>query len=118
MVTVGMNYRVVPGREVDFERVFDGVVKILSEELHHVSTRLYRACEGGADYLILSEWSDRAAFEGFVGSEAFGRITSWSLDGVLRGRPSHEVFERASGGEDHSHEGVCAAPGCPVAGAE
>lgn len=114
MVTVGMNYRVVPGREPDFERVFQGVVKILAAEPEHVSTRLFRACEAVPDYLIVSEWSDRTAFEGFIGSDAFRRVASWSLDGVLRGRPSHEVYE-TGGPTEHVTRAASDSPRCPVA---
>lgn len=114
MVTVGMNYRVVPGRELEFERVFHGVLKILEAEPSHLATRLFRACDEASDYLILSEWTDRRAFEGFIGSEAFGRITSWSLDGVLSGRPTHEVYEDGRAVE-RSPQGGSADRRCPTA---
>ncbi len=112
MVTVGMNYQVNPGREDEFEKVFHGVVKTLGEAPEHVVTKLYRACSEEPDYLILSEWTSRQAFERFTASGAFGRVTAWGMDGILRGRPSHEVYEQGPG------DGVAAAPAratCPVA---
>ena len=108
MVTVGMNYQVNPGREEEFEAVFQGVVKTLGEAPEHVLTTLYRSCSAEADYLILSEWSSRQAFERFTASGAFGRVTAWGMDGILRGRPSHEIYEHGGGAADRP-------AACPVA---
>jgi hypothetical protein len=53
----------------------------------------------------VSEWHHRAGFDAFVASDAFKKVTAWGLNGILAGRPRHQVY----GGE--------AAPiggGCPV----
>lgn len=116
MVTVGMNYQVNPGREEEFEKVFHGVVKTLSEAPEHVTTRLYRSCSGEVDYLILSEWSSRDAFEQFTASAAFGQVTAWGMDGILRGRPSHEVYEHGAESAGSSVGSSVPRPAvCPVA---
>lgn len=94
MITVGMNYQVVAGRESDFEKVFAGVIKVLEAEPGHTFTRLYRASDEACDYLIVSEWTSREAFERFTHSGAFTSVTHWGLDGVLRGRPTHTVYGR------------------------
>lgn len=111
MVTVGMDYRVNPGREEEFEKVFQGVVRTLSAAPEHVATRLYRACGSASDYLILSEWTSRAAFEGFVASSAFRQVTAWGMDGILRDRPSHEVYEHGVASEARAPRAKAT---CPV----
>jgi heme-degrading monooxygenase HmoA len=115
MVTLGMSYEVIPGREEQFERVFEGVVDKLEHVDGHVRTRLYRACdrgsEGPPDYMILSEWRDRASFDGFVGSSVFARVTAWGGREILRGRPVHEIYEHGASSGAHPDEMAA----CPVA---
>ena len=93
MITVGMNYQVLPGKEQVFENAVKGVVEAMKGEPTHVRTELYRSVEGGG-YLILSEWADKGAFHGFVRSEKFAKVTAWGREQILAGPPKHEIFER------------------------
>jgi len=92
MVTIGMNYAVLPGKEEVFERAFDSVLKVMSDMSGHTRSRLYKATDDPRSYLILSDWNDKGAFDAFVRSEAFARVTSWGKEQVLAGRPSHQVY--------------------------
>ncbi len=104
MVTVGLDYDVVPGRETDFEDAYRAVAAALRGAPGHVRSRLYRDVERPGSYLIHSEWSDRDAFARFVRSPEFAGVTAWSRDGVLAGPPRHRVYEAdgASGGSPSS----------------
>lgn len=92
MVTVGMNYRVRPGKEVVFERACRGVIRAMAGAAGHVRTRLYQDVDDPASYLILSEWRDREAFEAFTRSETFAKVTRWGREEILAGRPHHEIY--------------------------
>lgn len=99
MVTIGMNYSVLPGKEAVFERAFEAVLGAMRAEEGHVRSTLFLARGGespGASYLILSEWADQATFQRFVRSEAFGRVTRWGREEILAGPPRHELFERSA----------------------
>ena len=113
MVTLGMSYRVIPGREEEFEKVFGGVADALSEVDGHIHSRLFRACDevDGSDYLILSEWRDRSSFDAFLGSTVFARVTAWGGREILRGRPEHEVYEHGVRTDGRPSEPAA----CPVA---
>lgn len=116
MVTLGMSYRVVPGREEEFERVFDAVVDQLAAVEGHVRTRLFRACDGpsppeGAEYLIQSEWRDRRSFDAFIASSVFARVTAWGGREILRDRPEHTIYE----GGERAGERAERRAACPVA---
>jgi heme-degrading monooxygenase HmoA len=92
MVTIGMNYEVIPGKEAVFERAFSQVLDVMSKDEGHSKSVLYKAVSSPASYLIISEWSDQAAFDRFVKSEAFARVTNWGKEQVLAGRPAHKVY--------------------------
>ena len=93
MITVGMNYRVLPGKEQTFEIAFAKVVTAIRNAAGHSVSRLYREVENESHYLIISEWFDRAAFEAFIASDAFRKVTDWGAQQILAGRPHHEVYE-------------------------
>jgi heme-degrading monooxygenase HmoA len=92
MTTVGMDYRVLPGKERVFEDAFRSVLKALEGAAGHRRSRLYREVEAPAVYLILSEWDEPEAFKAFIESDRFRRITDWGLDQVLASRPVHTVY--------------------------
>ena len=94
MTTIGMNYRVLPGKEAVFEAAFARIAAALADTPGHTASRLYRDVAEPACYLILSDWNDRAAFDAFLGSDAFARATAWGRDQVLAERPQHTVYER------------------------
>lgn len=93
MVTIGMNYKVLEGKEQVFERAFSGVLKAMESIAGHSRTRLYRDVHDARAYLIVSEWSDKSAFDSFVRSEAFAKVTNWGKEQVLADRPRHQVYE-------------------------
>ena len=41
MITVGMNYKIVPGKDDEFVAVFDKVLKIMSDMKGHGDTKIY-----------------------------------------------------------------------------
>ena len=93
MVTVGMNYEVVEGKNEPFERKFARVVEAMTAMSDHVSTRLYRGVPDAQSYLVVSEWTSREAFDAFVASDDFRSVTAWGTRGILRARPRHQVYE-------------------------
>lgn len=92
MVTVGMSYRVRPGKEEDFEKVFQAVQRALQDTPDHLETHLYREC-GESDYLIVSEWTQQKAFEEFASSTLFQKVMAWGESEVFRARPKHQIYE-------------------------
>ena len=95
MVTVGMNYEIVAGRESEFEEKFAAVLVAMEAGEGHVGSTLYREVSNPRSYLITSEWDTKAKFSAFIRSQAFKDVTSWGRDGILAGRPSHVVYARS-----------------------
>lgn len=93
MITVGMNYRVIPGKERDFETKFAGVVDALNAAPGHTSSTLWKDVADGTSYLITSEWNDDDAFKTFISSQAFRDVTNWGKEQILAGRPMHKVYK-------------------------
>lgn len=92
MITIGMNYHVIPGKESQFESAFEGVAKALSKAEGHEDSRLYSDRKEPGKFLILSEWKDQNAFQAFVTSEAFRNVANWGASEILIGRPTHKVY--------------------------
>jgi len=92
MVTVGMNYHVLPGKQQDFEAKFAAVLTALQGASGHTSSTLWRDVTDDASYLITSEWSDEQAFAAFIQSQAFKDVTNWGKEQILSGRPQHKVY--------------------------
>ena len=93
MITVGMNYRVIEGKQHDFEEKFAGVIDALKAAAGHSASTLWKDVADGASYLITSEWSDEDAFKAFIGSQAFRDVTNWGKEQILAGRPMHKVYK-------------------------
>lgn len=110
MVTVGMNYKIIEGKGELFESVFKKVLGIMNEMEGHSESHLYNDVSDHCSYLIVSEWSDRAAFEAFIASDRFKGVVTWGKEEVLSARPKHEVYETASDTQDPAS----APTGCPV----
>lgn len=89
-----MNYQVLPEKNETFERVFKAVLDGMREIDGHVDTHLYRDVADAQSYLIVSEWNNREAFDGFIQSPRFRSVTNFGKDQVLAGRPKHEIYER------------------------
>ena len=95
MVTIGMNYHVVEGKEEVFEGACAKVLDVMGEADGHDDSQIFRRVDGGesSQYLIVSRWSDEDAFNAFIASETFKKVTSWGLSNVLTGRPSHTTYQ-------------------------
>ena len=93
MVTVGMNYVVLPGKGVEFEEKFAAVIGALEAAEGHASSSLWKDTANGDSYLITSEWGDEQAFKDFITSDAFRSGTNWGKAEILAGRPSHKVYK-------------------------
>ncbi|MHC4974983.1 MAG: antibiotic biosynthesis monooxygenase family protein [Planctomycetota bacterium] len=106
MVTIGMNYKLIPGKDEEFVSVFTKVMGIMEEIDGHKETHLFRDVHNEHDYLVVSEWTDKGAFDGFIASDRFKNVASWGKENVLRERPSHEVY----GGDEPAPAGG----GCPM----
>ncbi len=109
MVTVGMNYQILEGKGELFESVFNKVIGVMEKLDGHVKTDLFSKIEDRNSYLIMSEWSDRGAFDAFIASDQFRSVANWGKEEVLAGRPSHEYY-----GND-TQPAQPKAGGCPVA---
>ena len=92
MITVGMNYKVVTGKDEEFIAVFTKVLQIINDLPGHGETHLYRDVHHKHDYLIISEWSDEAAFNAFIASDRFKKVADWGKRNILTQRPRHEIY--------------------------
>ena len=93
MVTIGMNYSVLEGKEKIFEDACARVIETMGGMDGHTESRLFK--EVGPDkrlYLIVSVWSSEEAFRTFIASDAFKKVTNWGSQNILAGRPSHTVY--------------------------
>lgn len=93
MITVGMNYRVIEGKEKEFEEKFAGVIDALEAADGHTESTLWKDVVDSASYLITSEWSDEAAFTAFIQSDAFRSVTNWGKEQILSDRPRHKIYK-------------------------
>lgn len=93
MITVGMNYNVIDGKQGEFEDKFRGVMGALDGADGHSESHLYKDIDDACSYLIVSEWSDQDAFTAFIRSDAFKAVTNWGKEEILSGRPSHKVYK-------------------------
>ena len=93
MITVGMNYHVIAGKQQDFEEKFSAVLDALKAATGHTSSTLWKDVADVASYMITSEWSDEQAFQEFIQSQAFKDVTSWGKEQILSGRPQHKIYK-------------------------
>lgn len=94
MVTIGMNYRVLPGKNEVFEKAFANVLGAMQSMEGHDKSHLYRDVADDQSYLIVSDWSDKDAFQAFIRSDQFAKVTNWGKEQILAGRPEHHVYSR------------------------
>ena len=57
MVTIGMNYAVIKGKEETFANAFRKVVTAMQGMEGHDESHLYRDVDDPQQYLIMSKWS-------------------------------------------------------------
>ena len=94
MITVGMNYHVIEGKQQDFEDKFAAVIEALEAAEGHSSSTLWKDVSDQASYLITSEWSEEQAFTDFIRSDAFRAVTNWGKEQILSGRPQHKIYRQ------------------------
>jgi len=92
MITVGMNYHVIEGKEEDFEGKFAAVIDALKAAEGHDSSTLWKDVSDKGSYLITSEWSEEQAFTDFIRSDAFRAVTDWGKENILSDRPQHKIY--------------------------
>ena len=92
MITIGMNYEILEGKDQAFEKKFALVLKAMDGSDGHVRTQLYKDVFKERSYLVVSEWSSKSAFDGFVGSDTFKQVTDWGNANILATRPDHKVY--------------------------
>ncbi len=93
MITVGMNYHNLPGKQTEFEEKFAAVIEALNAAEGHSESTLWKDVSDDASYLITSEWSDDKAFQDFIRSDAFHEVTNWGKEQILSDRPRHKVYK-------------------------
>lgn len=93
MITVGMNYHVIEGKQQEFEDKFAAVIEALNAAEGHSTSTLWKDTVDNASYLITSEWSDENAFKEFIQSEGFREVTNWGKEQILSGRPQHKIYK-------------------------
>jgi len=92
MITIGMNYKVLPGKEDNFERMFKNVLHSLQSTAGHGKSALYREVTDRQSYLIVSEWNSEEAFNAFVQSDKFRGVVDWGQENILADKPMHTVY--------------------------
>lgn len=92
MITVGMNYHVIDGKQKAFEQKFARVTEALEAAEGHDNSHLYVDVADPQSYIIISQWNDDTAFQNFIRSDAFRKVTDWGSEQILDQRPSHTVY--------------------------
>lgn len=93
MVTIGMNYFVVSGKEQIFEDACAKVVDTMKGIEGHDESHIFKEIgDGEPVYLIVSRWQSEDAFTEFVRSDAFKKVTNWGAQNILSRRPSHTTY--------------------------
>ena len=93
MVTIGMNYSVIPGKESVFLGACKKVLTVMSEIDGHEESFIYQQVEPAeTSFLIVSRWQNEAAFNEFVQSDQFKKVTDWGKENILAGRPKHTTY--------------------------
>ncbi len=94
MVTIGMNYKIIPGKEEIFEDAFKNVMEVMGAMEGHTRSALYKDVNDGHSYLIVSDWNSEEAYNAFINSDKFAGVVDWGKENILAGRPSHPVYRQ------------------------
>ena len=93
MVTIGMNYTVIAGKEQVFEDACARVIETMESIEGHDTSQLFKQVSADAPlYLIVSRWQSEDAFDAFIASDAFKKVTDWGKKNILASRPSHTTY--------------------------
>lgn len=93
MLTVGLYYDVIPGKEETFEKMFSGVVEEIGKMEGFVSALLYKRVDQPNSYLIYSEWRDAESFDKLIKSREFSDVKDQGPQ-LLLTRPHHKIYNR------------------------
>jgi heme-degrading monooxygenase HmoA len=93
MVTIGMNYKVLPGKGDEFVQKFRAVLSVINETSGHEKSNLFQDVDDPRTFLIVSNWSELNAFQNFIQSQSFKDVTSFGKENILAERPSHKVYK-------------------------
>jgi heme-degrading monooxygenase HmoA len=96
MVTIGMNYQVLDGKQEAFISMFNKVVEIMTDAGGHRNSRLFCDVNDPCAFLIVSEWTDENQFRAFISSSTFAKVANWGKERILAGRPRHRVYGSAA----------------------
>ena len=97
MVTIGMNYEVLTGKEKIFEDACSNVIRTMESIDGHDQSELFKSVSGDSPtYLIVSRWRSEQSFDDFVASDAFKKVTNWGQQNILSGRPRHTTYQEGS----------------------
>lgn len=107
MVTIGMNYKVIAGKEQAFVQMFNKVLEVMRGIEGHADSHLYSDVNDPCSFLIVSEWGRKQAFDDFLKSPKFATVVTWGKEQILAERPKHQVYGEDDPGQKPS--------GCPVA---
>ncbi len=87
------NFRVVSGREADFEAVWRNRDSAL-DGVHGFQRFLLLRGDAEGEFISMSVWDDRDAFVAWTKSESFvAGHRQGSLAGVLQGPPAAKLYE-------------------------
>jgi heme-degrading monooxygenase HmoA len=92
MITIGMNYEVLEGKEEIFEKAFSRVLGALKDAEGHQTSRLLCDVHARRNYVIMSEWVSEEGFNNFISSPQFTRVVDWGKEQILAARPRHVVY--------------------------
>ena len=92
MVTIGMDYRTLPGKEQEFIDNFRAVLAAINEADGHDESHLYEDADEKGSFLIVSNWNEHEAYQEFIQSDAFKEVTSFAKENILAERPKHKVY--------------------------
>ena len=109
MITVGMNYEVIEGKQDEFEKMFAKVLGVMEGMEGHDDSHLFVDVSKRNSYLIVSKWTDEQAFDGFIASERFKNVANWGKEKILASRPKHEIYGRQAQSQAQSPP-----PSCPA----
>ena len=92
VVTIGMNYEVIEGKEEIFVKAFKAVLEAMKSLPGHQDSRLFENVFQKGSFLILSSLETETQFRAFVDSDQFKKVVTWGKEQILKGRPSHQVY--------------------------
>ncbi len=92
MVTIGMDYRTLPGKEQEFIDNFRAVLAAINDADGHDESRLFEDVDEKGSFLIVSNWNELEAFQTFIQSKEFKSVTSFAKENILAERPKHKIY--------------------------